>query len=518
MSLHPVAACRGAEEPPRIWRVVHAKGWPISNCPVLLCGFSKKFQSLVRWNNGILEYWSAGSHATAVFPSFHHSIIPLLRHCGTWLPIYLKSVSYLSAAPKWLLWVLVCWAAGCAAPEARFEPNAPFIVAQERNFYQLPARHKHAIEQIIVHWFGTPDQPSLPPLAEVAETIDLQQVQLAAGPASSEQLGTSRGLYRKYCSACHGITGNGIGPVASLLDPYPRDFRAGVFKFKSTSAYERPTDGDLRRILLSGIPGTSMPSFRLLAEEQIETLVHYVKYLTLRGEVERALVFELFDSDIEDWDIEDKDIEEGDAKSGDTNERPVELTRTESDPQLDDNRLEAFLPIVAECVQPWRQAARRITPVPEHPVDWDQRESIALGRQLYFGLTANCVACHGETAQGEGQSAEYDEWTKEVVNPTNENQVRRYMDLGGLAPRPILPRNLRHGVFRGGSQPASLYRRIHDGIRGMPMPPTLMRPDDAKPDDHRLTSDDIWHLVDYIQNLPYESKSEVESRNDGMME
>ena len=391
--------------------------------------------------------------------------------------------------------VLICWAAGCGAPEARFEPNTPFIAAQERNFYELPARHKQNIEQVLVHWFGTPDQPSLPPLAEVDKVIDLDRIRMAAGPVRGDQQGTARGLFRKHCSACHGITGNGIGPVASLLDPYPRDFRRGVFKFKSTSTYERPTDGDLRRLLTSGIPGTSMPSFRLLTEEQIEALVHYIKYLALRGEVERALVFELFEMD----------LEEGEPESGNTEERLVDLSRLDSEPQQAENRHDAVLPIVAERVAPWREAERRITPVPEHSSDWDPRESVALGRQLYSGPTANCVACHGKTAQGEGQLAEYDEWTKEVVNPNNESQVHQYMALGGLAPRAILPRNLRHGVFRGGGRPGYLYRRIHDGIRGMPMPPVLMRPSDAGPDDHRLTSDDIWNLVDYIQNLPNES-------------
>jgi hypothetical protein len=33
------------------------------------------------------------------------------------------------------------------------------------------------------------------------------------------------------------------------------------------------------------------------------------------------------------------------------------------------------------------------------------------------------------------------------------------------------------------------------------MPAIPLRPDDAKPDDQRLTADDVWHLVAYVLSL-----------------
>jgi mono/diheme cytochrome c family protein len=74
-------------------------------------------------------------------------------------------------------------------------------------------------------------------------------------------LGNVRGLYREHCAHCHGITGDGAGPTAGFLNPYPRDYRKGWFKFKSTPLDVRPTHDDLKKIVLDGIPGTAMPSF-----------------------------------------------------------------------------------------------------------------------------------------------------------------------------------------------------------------------------------------------------------------
>ena len=54
-----------------------------------------------------------------------------------------------------------------------------------------------------------------------------------------------------------------------------------------------PTDHDLDTILRQGIPDTAMPSFRLLSEAERLALIDYVKYLAIRGEVERKLIEEM---------------------------------------------------------------------------------------------------------------------------------------------------------------------------------------------------------------------------------
>ncbi len=93
-----------------------------------------------------------------------------------------------------------------------------------------------AIADTLEKLFGTPDDPAVP------EGIDLNAdlLKMAAGPIGSDADDRPWGLYRKHCLACHGLSGDGAGPNAADLDPYPRDFRNGVFKYASTAGVAKP--------------------------------------------------------------------------------------------------------------------------------------------------------------------------------------------------------------------------------------------------------------------------------------
>ncbi len=96
--------------------------------------------------------------------------------------------------------------------------------------------------------------------------------------AASSEAGSARGLYETQCASCHGLTGDGAGPAAYLVYPRPRDFRTGIYRFRSTPSGALPTDGDVARTIRRGLPGTGMPAFSgLLTEEQILSLVDVVK-------------------------------------------------------------------------------------------------------------------------------------------------------------------------------------------------------------------------------------------------
>ncbi|MBI4686897.1 MAG: c-type cytochrome [Nitrospirae bacterium] len=99
-----------------------------------------------------------------------------------------------------------------------------------------------------------------------------------AEPANT---GLERGkvLYERYCAFCHGKTGEGNGPAGHVLFPKPRDFTMGLFKVRTTSSGQPPTDSDIMNIIKYGMPGSSMPSFIELKEGDVMAVVKYVKKL-----------------------------------------------------------------------------------------------------------------------------------------------------------------------------------------------------------------------------------------------
>ena len=112
-------------------------------------------------------------------------------------------------------------------------------------------------------------------LAPVAESA-------AADP--SEDRG--RVVYRRACAACHGNAGDGNAPVARYLDPRPRDFTFGIYKFSSTPFGMLPSDDDLYRVVREGVPTTTMPAFeRLLTEQERRDVVAYIKTFSENFEV-----------------------------------------------------------------------------------------------------------------------------------------------------------------------------------------------------------------------------------------
>lgn len=382
---------------------------------------------------------------------------------------------------------------GCGSPSAEFLPNAVYIKKGESDA-PIAEPVKRDMVNLLVALFGDPDDPKVPSLEEVtvSDVLDIDQVGMSAGPVRRDAR-TARGLYREHCVHCHGITGDGAGPTAVFLNPYPRDFRMGVFKFKSTPLGRKPTHDDLKHTLIQGISGTAMPSFKLLAEDEIESLVHYVKYLSVRGQVEREMVDAI--------QIGDLDTEE----SG----RLVSVALKEKDAELYDEQLAEVQGIVGGVVERWSTAGEFVTEIPQRPASLDadeasRKKSIDDGRNLFYGI-GGCAKCHGNSALGDGQTTDYDNWAKEIMVPPNEELLEEYIHLGALPPRNIRPRNLRLGSFRGGRRPIDIYRRIRNGIEGTPMPAaTLKTPSSPS----GMTQEQIWNLVDYVRNLPYEPLSQ----------
>src|SRR5437879_2663222 len=110
--------------------------------------------------------------------------------------------------------------------------------------------------------------------------LSLVTFSLPVMAAPEAALAAGQSVYEQHCAACHGLGGQGDGPAAVWLYPKPRRFTSGLFKIKSTPSGFLPTDEDLFQTTTRGMPGSSMPSFIYLTEQQRRDVVQYVKSLS----------------------------------------------------------------------------------------------------------------------------------------------------------------------------------------------------------------------------------------------
>lgn len=86
-----------------------------------------------------------------------------------------------------------------------------------------------------------------------------------------------RKIYVKRCAQCHGVHGDGKGIAQRFLKPWPRDFTRGIYKFKSTPDDRLPTTEDILRVIRKGNPGTGMPAWPQLKEQELRNLAYHIK-------------------------------------------------------------------------------------------------------------------------------------------------------------------------------------------------------------------------------------------------
>ncbi|HEX7573734.1 MAG TPA: c-type cytochrome [Bacteroidota bacterium] len=100
-------------------------------------------------------------------------------------------------------------------------------------------------------------------------------------PAADASLGKS--IYESKCVECHGKEGKGNGPAAAFLNPRPRDFTEGKFKFRSTGSGSIPTDDDLLNTVRNGLHATAMPDWKpFIGDDSLKAVVEYVKSFSIR--------------------------------------------------------------------------------------------------------------------------------------------------------------------------------------------------------------------------------------------
>jgi mono/diheme cytochrome c family protein len=305
---------------------------------------------------------------------------------------------------------------------------------------KVDGAYRAAMGKALEKYFGTPLHP------EVGGIEDGDRESLKLG---KETLAEGARYYRLHCLHCHGLPGNGRGPTAPWVNPHPRDYRQGVFKFSSSgqpSGSRKPRREDLLRTLRQGIEGTSMPSFAVLSAKDLDELVSYVIHLSIRGQVEYEMLKEYVKAPAADK-PKTADVEEG--------------------------MKEWITPIIGM----WKGAdAALITPEAfpdnlrasiEHGFEMFQANYKDKDGKMQAGV--GCISCHID--YGRANNLKIDTW--------------------GTIVRPM---DLTQGVYRGGRRPVDLYWRIHSGINGAQMPAS---------NNAVKTQKETWDLVNFLQVLPY---------------
>jgi len=67
----------------------------------------------------------------------------------------------------------------------------------------------------------------------------------AEDAADAAELALGQARYQMFCASCHGVSGDGKGVAATGLNPPPRDFGTGAFKYGGT-------DQDLFEVISNG--------------------------------------------------------------------------------------------------------------------------------------------------------------------------------------------------------------------------------------------------------------------------
>jgi mono/diheme cytochrome c family protein len=99
-------------------------------------------------------------------------------------------------------------------------------------------------------------------------------------------------VFRDNCVVCHGATGDGQGMAAHHFKTPPRDLTKGRFKFRSTASGQIPSDADLVRTIVRGIPSTGMVPQDHLSDDEVRAVIAFVKSLSPRfgdGKAPRVL-------------------------------------------------------------------------------------------------------------------------------------------------------------------------------------------------------------------------------------
>lgn len=148
------------------------------------------------------------------------------------------------------------------------------------SFAWLPEAGRRALVQYVKALSAWTDEDSGETINHFVERGQPPAQPIGTPPKKTpESIARGKQVYEKLqCFTCHGATGRGDGPSAmGQVDSWgmptvPRDFTTGVFRGGGS-------DVDLYYRFTVGMPGTPMPAFTQVSDEERWDLVHYVQSL-----------------------------------------------------------------------------------------------------------------------------------------------------------------------------------------------------------------------------------------------
>lgn len=118
-------------------------------------------------------------------------------------------------------------------------------------------------------------------------TSDIRKQVLKLGlvkvtPQNWPKLAKGKQIFQKHCQNCHGVQGNGNGPMAAELNPSPTNFQdsSNTDNISPLQAYNT---------IRLGLEGTAMRAFSELSDQQVWDVAFYINSLNYRAEVSDSL-------------------------------------------------------------------------------------------------------------------------------------------------------------------------------------------------------------------------------------
>jgi DMSO reductase family type II enzyme heme b subunit len=208
-------------------------------------------------------------------------------------------------------------------------------------------------------------------------------------------------LFARHCAVCHDADGRAQSALAKRLRPRPRDFGEGLFQLASSDD-GRATRADLERVVVNGIPGSGMPSFRQLPATELAAVVDEVERLTVAGVAIR--------------------MKEDARYFGE---------------ELDD-----------ELANRFARSALEVGPLPPlPPFPPATAETLRIGREHYV---VHCAACHGFDGRGRGEMPAWSDPEFPLARDLTRGLLK------GGSSREDLARRIRAGMPGRGMPPTRL--------------------------------------------------------------